>query len=363
MNTNKVLNALSERLGLNQDMVYCWLRSGLLRIEEFRGLVYVRFLSDLPGLAKGTVILIGDPIKDEPRLIPAQPKIVKPLSIYTSIVSLLRDNPSITMIAEEYLVGYGVRVVNYNNSIYAILSNGLICPYTTNRIRSLYGTSLTGFFKDYDPWRYVLVGSIIGLDNPYHKRFYQHHPSFALIFTDVVIDGRPADIATRDEILESYGFERAPVLGLIDNASLDRLTRLLLEVEERGLGGIVFKDVNYSVRPMAYISARGIVEEIASIASGGLPPFIDSTIHDFASSISSYIELRGNIEDIMEYISIMFKRYGSKPHAVERRELVTLVFDNSEEVEEVVNFLSRFFDVELEKVSEREDKGALRVLF
>jgi len=230
-----------------------------LRLMKYRDLEYLVFTREAHGYNEGTVILIGK----EPMVIYAYPSIRRLAFLEAASKYMPSD-----FIVEEKMDGYNVRVVVYNGKLIGITRGGYICPYTTARLSRLYMDKLRGFEQEYPD--HVLVGEVVGLENPYVPVEYPEAPRFDLFVFDLMGKDKLKPLSLRDEVVEKYSLRRVRVLGVLSKKDSWRLWEIVDELERDGREGIVIKDPLHRVQPLKYTTVH---TNIGDLRSGMKHPF------------------------------------------------------------------------------------------
>ncbi len=176
------------------------------------------------------------------------PKIRRMLTIRPAILKHFNGK---RVVAEEKMNGYNVRIVKAGKNLYAITRRGIVCPYTTEKVRECFDTD---FFDAYPG--YMLCCEAVGKSSPFVSSDVYGIDDLKFYVFDVR-DGktnRPMSVERKIEIAEKYGLDLVPVLGeiLVTPSTIDDCVREIHEIVEelnrRGREGIVLKDVDMSVQ-------------------------------------------------------------------------------------------------------------------
>ncbi len=230
-----------------------------LRAMSYRGLRYIVFRGETHGFREGTVILAGR----EPVVVHGYPAIRR-LVLLSYTARHMVDR----IVVEEKMNGYNTRVVYYEGEVYAITRGGYICPYTTARIRRMYGDKLRRLGEE-NPG-VVLAGEVVGLENPYVPVYYPEAPGFDYFVFDAFRGDKPLPLRERDRLVSEYGLRRVRILGVIDKWDNESLRRFIELIEAEGREGIVIKDPEYRVPPLKYTT---VSTNIGDIEEGMRYPF------------------------------------------------------------------------------------------
>jgi len=230
-----------------------------IRVMRYRDLEYLVFTRETFGLAEGSVILAGR----EPLAIHGYPSIRR-LAFLEAVTRYMPGD----FVVEEKMDGYNVRMVVYGDRVLGITRGGYICPYTTARLTRLYMDKLHGFEREYPG--YVLVGEVVGSENPYVPVEYPEARGFDIFIFDLMEAGSLKPLSLRDEVVEKYGLRRVRVLGVLGKRDTWRLWEIIEELDRGGREGVVFKDPLHRVKPLKYTT---ISTNIGDLVSGMRYPF------------------------------------------------------------------------------------------
>jgi len=120
--------------------------------DSYEGWEYRRLPSYRKSVEKGTV-LIGETV------VRGFPKVPRSLVLDEGIPQQF-DEP---IAVEEKLNGYNVRVARIEGEVFGFTRSGIICPFTTHKVRELL--PVDRFFDRYPDK--MLCGEMIGPENPY----------------------------------------------------------------------------------------------------------------------------------------------------------------------------------------------------
>ncbi len=253
-----VLEKASSILGLETSVLEKHLGKSI-RVMSYRGLQYLVFRREIHGVPEGTAVLLGR----EPLPVYGYPSIQR-LALLEGVQHHMIDK----VVVEEKMDGYNVRVIVYEGEVYAVTRGGYICPYTTARIRRLYGSQLKMISEEYPD--IVIAGEVVGTENPYVPYPYPEAGGFDFFVFDVMKKDRLQPLSLRDEIVEKYGLRRVRILGVLDKRDLDGLRRIVDQLDKERREGIVLKDPFHRVKPLKYTT---IYINIHDIAEGMKHPF------------------------------------------------------------------------------------------
>lgn len=240
MSEKDIIARLSEALGIDYEKVLKHIGKSI-RLMQYRGLSYAVFRRELLGYREGTTVLLGD----EPLIIHGYPSIQR-LAFIEGVTRHMIDE----VVVEEKMNGYNVRVVFYENKLYAITRGGYICPYTTARIRKLYSRNVELMHQEYPD--IVLAGEVVGTENPYVIYDYPEARGFDYFIFDIMKNGRLQPLKMRDDITEKYSLKTVRVLDIINKSDTDKLRAIIDRLGKEKREGVVLKDPYHRVSPLKY---------------------------------------------------------------------------------------------------------------
>ncbi len=253
---DNLVRSVSNALGIKPERVTRLLKTRTLRLMKYRGFQYVVIRRDMGDLYEGTLLITKDGWQSY-RFIPGYPHIKRVLLLRKAVTTHFIDR----VIVEEKMDGHNVRVVKENNEILAITRGGYICPYTTARLRKLYGNDIVNMLETLEP-QGMLAGEVVGLENPYTKHYYPEAPDWGFFIFDVWTNGQLLPIAERRRIVEEYGLQNVPQLGEIEKNDVETLYDIIDKLSERKREGLVLKDPYNRVDPLKYTTAYINVNDI-----------------------------------------------------------------------------------------------------
>ncbi len=159
-----------------------------------------------------------------------------------------------TVVVEEKMNGYNVRVADIDGRIVAFTRGGLVCPYSTERARHLLGRD---FFDDHPDL--VLCGEMAGPDNPYVPKDIYGIESLDFFVFDIRHkgSGTPYLLHDRRKLADEYGFSRVTFFGefSLDNAP-DEIASIIRELGKIQHEGVVIKDPQMKLDPIKYTCSQ-----------------------------------------------------------------------------------------------------------
>ncbi|WP_456481301.1 RNA ligase [Methanopyrus sp.] len=246
---------LSTILGSEKWRVEKAIERGTIRRvrTSFPDFVYYRTVREFAGFERGTLI-----VPDHGLLLRGFPKIERALLLEPALKSRFGEVGRV--IVEEKMDGHNVRVFELNGEVYAVTRGGLICPYTTHRLRSMFEDELRQFFEDHPET--VICGEFVGRENPYVSREYPEARDVGFFVFDVRdLDGRFWSYEEKLKV-EEYGLKRVRCFGEFGVDEVEEIHGIVRELDREGREGIVIKDPDRELPPLKYTTHSAHVEEI-----------------------------------------------------------------------------------------------------
>ncbi len=353
--SSEKLAIIAERLNIPGDVLRRHLNKSI-RVMVYRGLTYLVFRREIHGVSEGTTILLGG----EPFIVYGYPSIQR-LALLEGIPRHMIDR----IVVEEKMDGYNVRIVVYDGEVYAITRGGYICPYTTSRIRRMYGEQFKLAYNEYPD--IVFAGEVVGVENPYVPHHYPEAPRFDYFIFDIMKEGRLQPLKLRDEIVEKYSFRGVRVLGVLDKNDLEGVRRIIDLLEKERREGIVIKDPEHRVPPLKYTT---VYINIHDIEEGMKHPFDEGRGYLFSRIvrlIAQGYEFDWN-NDELNRIALRLGRAILKPaiESLRRRAMgkliastYILVFPDRESLNEYLEFLEEMGIDSIVRIVEEKEDGSL----
>ncbi len=356
MNYDKDINIdaeiVSKKLRIPREIIDSHIGKSI-RVMNYRGLQYLVFRREIHGVPEGTAVLLGG----EPLPVYGYPSIQR-LALLEGVQHHMIDR----VVVEEKMDGYNVRVVIYEGEVYAVTRGGYICPYTTARIRRLYGSQLKMISEEYPD--IVIAGEVVGTENPYVPYPYPEAGGFDFFVFDVMKGDRLQPLSLRDEIVEKYGLRRVRILGVLDKRDLDGLRRIVDQLDKERREGIVLKDPLHRVKPLKYTT---IYINIHDIAEGMKHPFDEGKGYLFSRIvrlIAQGYEYDWN-NDVLESIALRLGKAILEPAIKSLRDRADgkliaatyrLVFPDKQSFHEYLEFAEQMgLDVVIRVIEEKPD--------
>ncbi len=246
MPLNEILKTVSSKIGIEENLLKELINRRTIRYMEYHNIDYLVFRREWRRFREGTTILVSN---DNIRVVHGYPSIQRIL-LLKAIPRHFID----TVVVEEKLDGYNVRVVLFADQILAITRGGYICPYTTARIRSLYEEFLRKLFRKYGE-DLVVCGEVIGTENPYVQHYYPEAPTFDYFVFDIMRDKYFLPVEERNEIIDDVGLKRVRRLGIVDKNDLETIKNIIHKLEREEREGIVIKDPKHRVKALKYTTS------------------------------------------------------------------------------------------------------------
>lgn len=212
--------------------------SGKVNRETFFDIEYLRFVDDVKPYKRGTVIF------EDGTTIPSYPKIGRIFVLKEGLERYFKE----PFYIEEKADGYNVRVFRVNRQVLAITRGGFICPFSTDRLVDFY--DFNKFFEKY-PY-FVICGEIVGPNNPYME-LYPPYINFDVTFRlfDIYDISKGTYLLPEEKyrIIDEFKIPHVELFGKYTIKDIESVKRLILEVNQKGIEGVVIKS---SEKPQKY---------------------------------------------------------------------------------------------------------------
>lgn len=191
----------------------------------------------------GTVIV---KTKYELRVFRGFPKIRRALVLNPTIKKHFGDRK---IALEEKMNGYNVRIVKIGDNLYGLTRRGIICPYTTEKIRMIFDDE---FFSSYPD--YMLCCEAVGPSSPYVPSGIYDTDDLDFYLFDIreCKTNKPVSIDEKIEIAEKYGLKMVKIFKIISPDDFESIKEVVNLLNSEGREGIVFKDVKMMLDPLKY---------------------------------------------------------------------------------------------------------------
>jgi putative ATP-dependent DNA ligase len=137
---------------------------------------------------------------------------------------------------QEKVDGYNIRAIFINNNYYAFSRSGYVEAFTTEKIR--YDKNLEGLRKVLNAG-YVVCGEMLG-NTPYTRPTDSYDYKF-LVF-DLYKDDKFVQPDELMNLANKYNFNAVPYYGVFSNDNIEKLEKLVKELDKKGKEGIVMKN-------------------------------------------------------------------------------------------------------------------------
>ena len=272
-----IVDLLAEALGVSTERAAQLARSRSIRVLRYRDLVYVVLRRDMHGHYEGTSVLYH-PASGESMVVEGYPHIQRVLLLGTAVPRHFIDK----VYVEEKMNGYNVRVVEFRGSILALTRGGYICPYTTSRVRRLYGRQLARLLEAVGGSP-VVAGEAVGLENPYTRFYYPEAPSWDFFVFDIFKRGlEPLPVEERHSLAADAGLRSVRLLGVYDKDDVAGIKGAVDMLEREGREGVVLKDPYYRVPPLKYTTGH---INVADVEEGMRFPFDEGHTFIFSRAL------------------------------------------------------------------------------
>ncbi len=248
---------LSDALGVSKERAESLLKSRTTRVLRFKNFIYIALRRDILGHYEGTTVIIHEP-SGKFRLVEGYPHIQRVLLLSVAIPKHFIDK----VVVEEKMDGYNVRVVLFMGELLTVTRGGFICPYTTAKMRRLYGNSAAKLLE-YLGENSMLVGEAVGLENPYTRFYYPEAPTWDFFIFDIFKEGlEPLPVYDRSKLIAEYSLRSVPIHGIVPKEDWEMISQIVKSLEEVGREGVVLKDPFNRVSPLKYTTSFINVRDI-----------------------------------------------------------------------------------------------------
>ena len=188
------------------------------------------------GLERGTVVVDGIVVR-------GYPSVPRALVLDPTVAERFDAD---RVAVEEKLNGFNVRVVDPGDGEpLAFTRSGYLCPYTTDRARTLL--DLEGLFADRP--RAMVCAELIGPETPYTTHDYDDVDSHAFRVFDVRdrVTGEPLPVERRRSRCAAEGLPQPELFGTWPTAEIPaRVREAIADLDDRGREGVVLKSPDAS---------------------------------------------------------------------------------------------------------------------
>lgn len=204
--------------------------------REYEGREYRALPDSRHGIERGTV-LVGD------TAVRGFPSVPRTLVLDPGVERHFEGAARVTV--EEKLDGYNVRIARLDDgeggeATYAFTRSGYVCPYTTDRVRSLL--DLDPFFDDHPET--ILCGEFVGPETPYTDHDYADVDSHAVRIFDIRerTSGDPLPVEERRDRCAEYDLPQPTLFGAFDpDETVSRVRQVVADLDVEGREGVVLR--------------------------------------------------------------------------------------------------------------------------
>lgn len=244
--------SLAKALNITEIRARRILKSKSLRKSSYGEFEYLVFKRDMGPYPEGTTVIFHNDY--EPKVVPGYPQIPRILLLKVAVPQHFKDQ----VVVEEKLNGYNVRIVSYAGKILALTRGGYICPYTTHRIERIFKSK---GIEDLEG--YVVIGEVVGLENPYTRFEYPECKDFCFYVIDIIKDGSYLSIDSKKKFCEDTNLECVRELLRVNKDEVDKIWEVVKVIEAEKREGIVLKDPYNRVSPLKYTTSYTNIGDIA----------------------------------------------------------------------------------------------------
>lgn len=212
-----------------------------------------RFDKPISGIEGGTCIFL-DPFD----IVRGFPKIPRALMLHPGIMQHFSSCKKVAV--EEKMNGYNVRIALIDDELAGITRGGLVCPYTTEKVKELVGRDLLDEYPDM-----MICGEMVGPDNPYVPKSIYNIESLEFFIFDIreKLTGKPMPVMNRRDLVDEYGLRSVRLFGEynIENAH-DEVARVIQDFGTSLNEGVVIKDPEMIIAPVKYTSSMSNCQDL-----------------------------------------------------------------------------------------------------
>jgi len=250
-----VKDALHLGLGFTEKRAERLSKTRSVRAFTYRELKYVVLRRDLGRYYEGTLII---KTHHGYRVIPGYPHIRRAVILSKALPRHFIDN----IVVEEKMNGYNVRVFMLDNEVYAATKGGYICPFTTHKIRWIYGDRLVRLLGELGDTS-VVAGEAVGLGNPYTRYYYPEAGEWDFFVFDIYVNASPIPVEKRVELVEYYGLKNVRRLGFVNKNDSETVLNIIDRLDREKREGVVMKDPFNRVPPLKYTTSYTNIDDIS----------------------------------------------------------------------------------------------------
>lgn len=317
-------------------------------IHTLDTLNYIRFRNTYKKIERGSVITKDD-------FFPGFPHIKR---IFTLEKGLKKNILNDFVFAEEKIDGYNLRAVLINNEIYGLSRGGIIDLFSTEKLRELIP-------KKVFERKIMLCGEMIG-NTPYTKSTKNYDVKY-YIFDIYDLEKKyyfPPEM--RYLFLKENKLYPAPYLGKFNQRNdIDKIKRLVLNVNKGGMEGIVFKSMDRT-QIVKYVNPNADIEDVANT----IKMLFDMPVGYFNQRLlRSAIFIKEHKLDSGIYGRKLgegiYKKFAEGLKMLERDGMIydefEIIIKNRAVWDELKSHMSK--EVKLQTVFEREENDKMRIRF
>ncbi|WP_292464905.1 RNA ligase [Methanolobus sp.] len=158
-----------------------------------------------------------------------------------------------TVVVEEKMNGYNVRVIEHKGELIAFTRSGHVCPYSSERANHLLEHDI---FKDHP--EYVVYGEMVGPDNPYVPKHIYEVDSLEFFAFDIRSkEGIPLPVHERRSLAADYGLTQVELLGEFAVSEAAKGIRdIIPELGKKEREGVIIKDPAMVLQPLKYTTSE-----------------------------------------------------------------------------------------------------------
>lgn len=218
--------------------------------DEFDGCTYYRFAKKVGQLDKGSVVTESD-------IIFPFPQIARIMRLESGIKAAF----NCPFYVEEKVDGYNVRVAEIGGRVLAFTRGSYVCPYSTDRVEDFFNSK--EFFCDNPDL--IVCGEIAGPENPYNREYPPYVNEDVKFFAfDIGMKNRDKQVPAEEKLrlFDRYKIPTVTCFGRHTVSDIERIRRVLEELDDRGCEGVVLKPTSPDEKTVKYVTAGSCYRDI-----------------------------------------------------------------------------------------------------
>jgi putative ATP-dependent DNA ligase len=232
------------------DLALTLKKEGHAVFEKYFEFEYLRVCDDVKDAPRGTVFFGEDTVY-------GYPHVGRILTLSQGLSQHFKE----PFFAEEKVDGYNIRIFLMNDQPVAMTRGGFICPFTTDRLSDLLDLSIFDKMPDL-----IIFGEVAGPENPYNME----SPPFVredvqLFVFDLSLKNKNNFFLPKEkyDLIDRLGLPAVPAYGQFIPEDINKIKKVLLQLNEEGREGIVFKENSKKYHLAKFVTANSGLNDIA----------------------------------------------------------------------------------------------------